>query len=83
MPGNNVLPRDPTSIASVAALLANSNLFDFLPRGAEHMSSKEIKQSFASTTSFELGYVPVVGRTQEPGHDKERFMVHVLEDREC
>lgn len=39
-----VVPKNPCSIAAVASLLANSNILDALPRGAESMSSEEIER---------------------------------------
>ncbi|KAL0944754.1 uncharacterized protein CTRU02_202641 [Colletotrichum truncatum] len=46
-PGTDaVLPRNPCSIASVAALLADGNVFGFLGRGAEWMATEEIERSF-------------------------------------
>lgn len=43
MPKNR-LPRSPTSIASVAALLVDGNLLRILPRGAQWQPRKEVEQ---------------------------------------
>ncbi|KAF6840329.1 hypothetical protein CMUS01_03983 [Colletotrichum musicola] len=46
-PGTEViLPRDPCSVASVAALLADGNVFGFLGRGAEWMPTGEVERVF-------------------------------------
>jgi hypothetical protein len=41
--GVGMLPRHPGSIASVAALLADGNLFGYLPRGAEWMTCEQLE----------------------------------------
>ncbi|KAI1097792.1 hypothetical protein F4804DRAFT_351152 [Jackrogersella minutella] len=46
MPNTKLLPRDPCSIASVAALLADGNIFDLLPPNAQMMSNEELKEFF-------------------------------------
>ncbi|KAI0888810.1 uncharacterized protein GGS22DRAFT_152402 [Annulohypoxylon maeteangense] len=46
MPNTKLLPRDPCSIASVVALLADGNIFDLLPPNAQMMSNKELKDFF-------------------------------------
>ncbi|KAF9881446.1 hypothetical protein CkaCkLH20_00592 [Colletotrichum karsti] len=46
-PGTDtILPRNPCSIASVAALLVDGNVFGFLGRGAEWMPTEEVERSF-------------------------------------
>ncbi|KAF9633215.1 hypothetical protein BFW01_g4109 [Lasiodiplodia theobromae] len=42
---NRVLPKNPCSIAAVATLLAGSELLASIPRGAEWMSDKQLKES--------------------------------------
>lgn len=41
--GTGMLPRHPGTIASVAALLADGNVFGYLPRGAEWMTCRELE----------------------------------------
>lgn len=42
---DRVLPKNPCSIAAVASLLAGSELLASIPRGAEWMSDKQLKES--------------------------------------
>ncbi|KAH6683538.1 hypothetical protein F5X68DRAFT_171750 [Plectosphaerella plurivora] len=46
--GVGMLPRHPGSIASAAALLADGNLFGYLPRGAEWMSCDQLEADIRS-----------------------------------
>ncbi|KAK1445773.1 hypothetical protein CMEL01_10016 [Colletotrichum melonis] len=59
-PGTDtILPRNPCSIASVAALLADGNVFGFLGRGAEWQATEEMKRSFldgSHSMGFKIGY---------------------------
>ncbi|KZL77904.1 hypothetical protein CT0861_03613 [Colletotrichum tofieldiae] len=59
-PGTDtILPRNPCSIASVAALLADGNVFGFLGRGAEWQATEELKRSFldgSHSMGFKIGY---------------------------
>ncbi|KAK1967009.1 hypothetical protein LY78DRAFT_23453 [Colletotrichum sublineola] len=59
-PGTDrILPRNPCSIASVAALLVDGNVFGFLGRGAEWQATKEMKRSFldgSHSMGFRIGY---------------------------
>ncbi|KAM0425120.1 hypothetical protein ACHAPT_009680 [Fusarium lateritium] len=50
------LPRPPTTIASVAALLVDGNLFKLLPRGAQWQPLNELDTSFGDEAQFELGW---------------------------
>ena len=51
----DVIPRSPTSIASVLALLADGNLNDFLPRNACHMSLDDVSRNcFGKDAMFSL-----------------------------
>ncbi|OHF02919.1 hypothetical protein CORC01_01677 [Colletotrichum orchidophilum] len=58
-PGTDtILPRNPCSIASVAALLADGNMFGFLGRGAEWQGTEEMKRSFldgSHSMGFKIG----------------------------
>jgi hypothetical protein len=79
MPGTDVLPRSPTSIASVAALFADShNFFGLLPRGAQWMGKDAVKRAFADAEGFKMGYAPLRRRLGERGRGNERYMIHVL-----
>jgi len=73
MPGR-VLPREPTSIASVGAMVADGNLRDFLPpgSGAEWITDEGLRRWFPPGAAFWLGSrnVPGVG---------ERFGIWVLD----
>ncbi|KAK1976372.1 hypothetical protein LZ30DRAFT_603605 [Colletotrichum cereale] len=59
-PGTDtILPRNPCSIASVAALLVDGNVFGFLGRGAEWQATEEMKRSFldgSHSMGFKIGY---------------------------
>jgi len=68
----NLLPRNSTCIASVAALLADGNLFQFLPKDAMHMKASQLAQAFPPGMIFRLGWGQV--RTQS-GVTVDRFMV--------
>ncbi|KAK2051680.1 hypothetical protein LY76DRAFT_556813 [Colletotrichum caudatum] len=58
-PGTDtILPRNPCSIASVAALLVDGNVFGFLGRGAEWQATEEMKRSFldgSHSMGFKIG----------------------------
>lgn len=66
---NTVLPRPPTSIASVAALLADGNLFGQLGRGAEWLSLKDLagffKDGLHVSMGFQLGWEKVRRRRRD------------------
>ncbi|KAK9421631.1 hypothetical protein SUNI508_05561 [Seiridium unicorne] len=67
----NVLPRSPTSIGSVAALLADGNLFEYLPPDAAWLTKEELARVFGKDAVFSLGW--------GPGHEGsgERFAIYV------
>ncbi|KAM7207193.1 hypothetical protein V8F20_002459 [Naviculisporaceae sp. PSN 640] len=66
---NTILPRPPTSIASVAALLADGNLFGQLGRGAEWLSLKDLSGFFKDglhvSMGFQLGWEKVRRRRRD------------------
>ncbi|KAK3324388.1 hypothetical protein B0T19DRAFT_443804 [Cercophora scortea] len=69
---NTILPRSPTSIASVAALVADGNLFGLLGRGAEWLETSELhgffKDGLHVTMGFQLGWEKVRRRRRDaPG----------------
>ena len=65
----NILPRSPTSIASVVALLADGNIFGFFGRGAEWQPMTELRSLFRDglyiTAGFTLGWDRVRRRRRE------------------
>ncbi|KAI6081909.1 hypothetical protein F4821DRAFT_264471 [Hypoxylon rubiginosum] len=50
MPSTKLLPRDPCSIASVVALLADGDILDLLPPNAQQMTDKELEKLFSRGT---------------------------------
>ncbi|KAK3358266.1 hypothetical protein B0T24DRAFT_540727, partial [Lasiosphaeria ovina] len=61
MPNTRLLPRDPTSIASAAALLADSDMFRFLPQGREleRLGVDGLAGVFPPGTVFRMGWAKV------------------------
>ncbi|CAM1511015.1 Fc.00g085280.m01.CDS01 [Cosmosporella sp. VM-42] len=62
-----ILPRWPTSIASVAALLADGNVLPLLPRVAEWQSKRELEEVFRNGSEamrFEMGWEPPPRQTK-------------------
>ncbi|CAK7229675.1 hypothetical protein SBRCBS47491_007331 [Sporothrix bragantina] len=53
---SNVLPRPITSIASVAALLADGNIFGFFSRGPEWQTPQDLAQPFRDGTTVTAGF---------------------------
>jgi hypothetical protein len=63
-----ILPRNPCSIASIAALLADGNVFGFLGRGAEWMDREELGKCFMDGSmrmGFKMGWERVRRRRRE------------------
>lgn len=63
------LPRPPTTIASVAALIADGNMFKLLPRGAQWQPMHELEIAFGDEAQFELGWD---GGRSRPRRDRHR-----------
>lgn len=66
--GIGMLPRHPGSIASLAALLADGNVFGYLPRGAEWMSSRELEDDMRQKGEggdFAMGWEAVKRRRRD------------------
>ncbi|KAJ4323108.1 hypothetical protein N0V84_004508 [Fusarium piperis] len=63
------LPRPPTTIASVAALIVDGNMFKLLPRGAQWQPMNEVENAFGDEAQFELGWD---GRRSRPRRDRHR-----------
>jgi hypothetical protein len=70
----DVLPRRPTSIASVAALLVDGNLFEYLPRGAAWAGMGDLARRFGDNAEFRLGWRAL------PDGSGERYMIYVVQN---
>lgn len=58
MPRTKIMPRDTTSIASLAALLADGDLVEKLPKGAVWMDDKQIGE-YMGNTRWRMGWKAV------------------------
>ncbi|KAI0595067.1 hypothetical protein F4775DRAFT_571228 [Biscogniauxia sp. FL1348] len=68
MPETKILPRKTTCVASVAALLADGNVLDYLARDAPWASVDELECSFGENVVFRLGWRPsAVGQDAKDG----------------
>lgn len=67
----NVLPRSPTSISSAAALLADGNIFDYLPDDVPWATKENLAGIFGPGAIFRLGWRPTLDGTEE------RFAIYV------
>ncbi|KAI1735226.1 hypothetical protein F4680DRAFT_435865 [Xylaria scruposa] len=76
MPKTAILPRPPTSIASVIALLADGNMFELLPTRWQWSEKKHIK-NFSEIT-FKMGWVQFVSPNRDVivGGDNTRFSIY-------
>ncbi|KAH8883236.1 hypothetical protein GQ53DRAFT_883340 [Thozetella sp. PMI_491] len=76
-PRTKLLPRSPTSIASLAALIADGNLCEFLPEGeeVEWMRDTELARYFSDNTRFQLGW-----RVAPKGGIGERYGIWAVEE---
>lgn len=74
MGSTRIVPRRPTSIASVAALLADSNLFQYLPENTPWPSSGELARRFEGKVTFRLGWTE---RQDEVGESRKAFAIYV------
>ncbi|KAI8635574.1 hypothetical protein F5Y19DRAFT_408326 [Xylariaceae sp. FL1651] len=79
IPKTRILPREPTSIASVIALLADGNMFELLPKEWQLSEEKDIESLFNDIT-FKMGWVEFVDPEREviAGGDKVRFSIYGL-----
>ncbi|KAI0547879.1 hypothetical protein F4679DRAFT_597101, partial [Xylaria curta] len=77
MPSTAILPRPPTSIASVLALLADGNMFELLPTGWQPSEEKYIENLFSEIT-FKMGWVQFVSPERDVivGGDNTRFSIY-------
>ncbi|TDZ99635.1 hypothetical protein C8034_v000096 [Colletotrichum sidae] len=72
---DDLLPRNPCSIASLASLLADGNVFGLLGRGAEWMATEEVERSFMDGSHrmrFRMGWETVKRRRGEEERETER-----------
>jgi len=69
-----VVPKDPLSIAAMASLLADSNIYRYLPEGAEGMASQELGEAFRGK-ELRMGWF----RDAEDG-EKTNFTIGVVDD---
>ncbi|KAJ8116976.1 hypothetical protein ONZ43_g4313 [Nemania bipapillata] len=77
IPSTRILPREPTSIASVMALLADGNVFNLLPTGWQLSEEKDIERLFSDIT-FKMGWAGFASSEQEGGanDDNTRFSIY-------
>ncbi|KAK5658290.1 hypothetical protein OQA88_2265 [Cercophora sp. LCS_1] len=79
LPKGNLLPRMPTSIASVAGFLADGNMFGLMGRGAEWQGVAELLKYFRDglhvTMGFRLGWERPKRRRNVGGMGEEVFAV--------
>ncbi|KAH8166333.1 hypothetical protein CIB48_g1925 [Xylaria polymorpha] len=75
MPNTRILPREPMSIASVIALLADGNMFELLPAEWQLIEEKDIERLFSGIT-FKMGWVQFRGPGEVAGGDNGRFSIY-------
>ncbi|KAK8107996.1 uncharacterized protein PG998_010009 [Apiospora kogelbergensis] len=78
--GTNVLPRAPTSIASVAALIAGGNLLDKLPPDAQRLDKEALAAALGAGTKtrYWIGWRTVPD--SETGRKTRRFGIFAVEE---
>ncbi|KAI0460221.1 hypothetical protein F5B21DRAFT_453760 [Xylaria acuta] len=76
MPQTRILPREPTSIASVMALLADGNIFRLLPTESQLIEEEELEHLFSGMT-FKMGWVKFVDLDGEgrAGESEAKFSI--------
>jgi Protein of unknown function (DUF3433) len=67
-----VVPKDPKSIAAMSSLLADSNVFDWMPDGAQWMADEELAGLFRGI-AFRMGWF-------SSHQTEEKFTIGVAED---
>ncbi|KAI0814425.1 hypothetical protein GGR55DRAFT_631833 [Xylaria sp. FL0064] len=79
MPRTKILPREPTNIASVIALLVDGNIFEVLPTTSQLMDDAETKRLFNGVT-FKMGWVEFIGQEEEVrrGGNNANFAIYWL-----
>lgn len=78
--GTNVLPRAPTSIASVAALIAGGNLLDKLPPDAQRLDKEALAAALGAGTKtrYWIGWRTVPD--SETGRKTRRFGIFAVDE---
>ncbi|TGJ88077.1 hypothetical protein E0Z10_g621 [Xylaria hypoxylon] len=76
MPQTRILPREPTSIASIMALLADGNIFGLLPTESQVIEEKDLDYLFSGMT-FKMGCVKFVSLEEEErgSESEEKFSI--------
>ncbi|KAI0428707.1 hypothetical protein F5Y09DRAFT_312325 [Xylaria sp. FL1042] len=79
MPRTKILPREPTNIASVIALLVDGNIFEVLPSTSQLMDDAETERLFSGVT-FKMGWVEFIGQGEEisPSGSNANFAIYWL-----
>jgi hypothetical protein len=75
-----ILPSSPTTIASVAALIAGGNILSKLPSNAAWMSPEEIAASFPQGTRIWLGWGHVPDETGQNENGLSQFGIYAVRD---
>ena len=79
MPRTSTVPRSPTSIGSVAALVAGGNLREFLPvDAAAGMTSEELASMFGAEARFRMVWA---GVPNADGEEEQRFGIWATDER--
>lgn len=69
MEKRQVLPKNPSSIAAVASLLAESEMLKTIPKGSEWADDKELKKKAVFAGTFSMGWWSRDRRINDPGVD--------------
>ncbi|KAI1283474.1 hypothetical protein F5Y07DRAFT_154159 [Xylaria sp. FL0933] len=79
MPRTKILPREPTNLASVIALLVDGNLFEVLPITSQLMDEAATERLFNGVI-FKMGWVEFIGQEEEsrPGGNEANFAIYWL-----
>ncbi|KAI1774406.1 hypothetical protein F4818DRAFT_452394 [Hypoxylon cercidicola] len=73
MPSTRLLPRAPTSIANVAALISNGNTLHIWPHNVQQLSDEELEKVLGTDNTFHLGWpVHKDGSAREGTHDDQQ-----------
>jgi hypothetical protein len=73
-----MIPRSPTTIANIAALVADGHLYGFSPPGESLLADLDhVEGCFGENAVFRLGWRAV------PGREEELFSIYVGGDAEA
>lgn len=75
-----ILPSSPTTIASVAALIAGGNILSKLPSNAAWMSPEQIAASFPPATRIWLGWGHVPDETGQNENGLSQFGIYAVNE---